>query len=120
MARILVIDDEDSMLEILQEMLEDAGYEVVCASDGEEGVRLYHEAPTDLIVTDIVMPKKDGVAVVWELRADYPEAKILAMTGYDPVALPITEQLGVVATFKKPFKMQEFLKAVRDILEERG
>ena len=120
MARILVIDDEESMLEVLQETLEEAGYEVVCASDGEEGVRLYREEPTDLVVTDIVMPKKDGVIVVWELRAEYPGAKILAMTGYDPVILPITEQLGAVGILKKPFGMQEFLKAVKDILEERG
>ena len=118
MARILIIEDEDMMLDVLQEMLEEAGYEVTRAFDGEEGVRLFHQQPADLVVTDIVMPRKDGVEVIWDLRAHYPDVKILAMTGYDAGALPIAEQLGVVCAITKPFKNQDFLKAVKDILKE--
>ncbi len=104
------------MLEVLQELLEEAGHKVTCASDGEEGVRLFHQHPADLVVTDIVIPRKDGVEVNWDLRAHYPDVKILAMTGYDAGALPIAEQLGAVHTITKPFRNQDFMKAIENIL----
>jgi len=81
MARILVIDDDIQILEMLGQTLEREGYEVVDALDGKEGMRLYREAPTDLVITDIVMPEKEGVETIMELKRDFPDVKIIAMSG---------------------------------------
>ena len=98
MSRILVIDDEEIMRDLLRDMLESEGHEVICASDGKEGLELYSEISPDLVITDIVMPEKDGITVVWEIRAHYPDAKLIVITGYDRGALPIAEDLGVART----------------------
>ncbi len=64
MARILVIDDQDRFREMLCEMLKKAGYETVAASDGKEGVELYRKQPTDLVITDIIMPRQEGMETI--------------------------------------------------------
>ena len=81
MARILIIDDEEKFRKMLRQMLERAGHEVVEAPDGKEGVKLYREKLTDLIITDIFMPEKEGIQTIKELKRDFPEAKIIAISG---------------------------------------
>ena len=118
MARILFIDDEEMVRQMFVLALELEGHDVVEASDGEEGVRLFREAPTDLVITDIKMPQKDGLEVIRGLRSDYPDVKIIAITGYEPEALTMAEELGAVHTFTKPLSMEEFVKTVDRLLGE--
>ena len=117
--RILVIDDDADILGILAEMLTIAGYEVVEASNGKEGVRLYRQAPFDLVVTDLVMPEKDGLEVVMELRKDFPEVKIITLSGdaYGHSSLETSKALGAARTLRKPFTEGQLLEAVREVLE---
>lgn len=121
MAKILVIDDDAQVLAMLQKMLEREGYEVVVASDGNKGVKCYRENPTDLIITDLIMPEKEGIETIIELRRDFPDIKIIAMSGggrNNPKAyLGIAENLGTQYTFAKPIKRKELLKAVRELLK---
>jgi CheY-like chemotaxis protein len=122
--RILVIDDDAVILDVLSEMLTDAGYEVVAASNGNEGVRLYRERPFDLVVTDMIMPEKDGLEVVMELRRDFPDVKVLTLSGggdygYGYSSLEAARALGAAATLRKPFEESQLLAAVRDVLESR-
>jgi CheY-like chemotaxis protein len=120
MRRILVIDDDRNMLGILAEMLTTAGYEVVEASDGKEGMRLYKEAPFDLVITDLLMPEKDGLEVVMELRRDFPEVKIITHSGggaYGNSSLETSKALGAARTLRKPFREDQLLEAVREVLE---
>ena len=81
MARILIIDDDVQILSMLRQTLEREGYEVVEASDGEQGEKLFREKPTDLIITDLIMPEKEGVETIKEIRSEFPETKIIAMSG---------------------------------------
>jgi CheY-like chemotaxis protein len=81
MARILVIDDERIIRTIVKHALEEDGHEVIEAGDGEEGIQLYRKNPTDLVVTDIIMPRKEGIETIKELRRNYPDIKIIAMSG---------------------------------------
>ena len=118
MSRILIIDDEEVVRMAIRKMLELAGYEIAEAADGEEGLRLYRQAPADLIITDIQMPRKDGAKVIQELRHDFPEVKIIAMTGHGSEALSAAKQLGASRTFTKSFHMHELLKAVEELIEE--
>ena len=119
--RILVIDDDPLVLEVLSEMLTAAGYEVVGASNGKEGVSLYRAAPFDLVLTDIIMPEKDGLEVVMELRRDFPEVKIIALSGggeygHGFSSLTASRALGATVTLRKPFAESELLSAVREVL----
>jgi len=81
MARILIIDDEPQLLDMLGQTFEREGYDIVKASNGKEGIKLYRENPVDLIITDIIMPEKEGIETIFELRKDFPDLKIIAISG---------------------------------------
>jgi len=121
MPLILVIDDEVQIRALLREMLERAGYEVMDAPDGEEGIRLYRENPADLVITDIIMPKKEGLETIVDLRAEFPEVKIIAISGGGTIGpdsyLQIAEGFGAIRIFTKPFKMEELLAAIQELLD---
>ncbi|MBW2615125.1 MAG: response regulator [Deltaproteobacteria bacterium] len=120
MALILIIDDETEIREVLRQILERAGYEVMEASDGREGINLYRERQADLIITDIVMPKKDGLETITDLRIEFPGSKIIAISGggrLDPKPyLELAEGFGADRLLTKPFGHEELLEAVQDLL----
>ncbi len=121
MARILIIDDDEQLLAMLRQMLEREGYEILEASDGKEGLRRFRENPTDLIITDLIMPEKEGIETIMELRRDFPDVKIIAISGggrVDPWQyLSIAKSFGVQYTFAKPIERKELLNAVRELLK---
>ena len=99
MASILVIDDEPQLQNLLTQILELEGYEVIVASNGKEGIEKFRQQPTDIIITDIVMPEKEGLETIMELRNDFPEVKIIAMSGGGRVDLK--EYLKMAKRFGK-------------------
>ncbi len=121
MARILVIDDEQNVRDLLRDVLEEDGHEVVEAPDGSVGYDLYRARPADLVITDLIMPNKEGLQTIFELRRDYPEIKIIAMSGGARMGrhdgLPIARTFGALRTFQKPFNLAELLQAVHELLE---
>ncbi|MBW2492623.1 MAG: response regulator [Deltaproteobacteria bacterium] len=122
MARILVIDDDDLVLEMLYESLTREGYDVLQASNGEQGLRLYREEPVDLIITDLIMPEKEGIETIIELRKDFPDVKIIAISGGGYIGtkdhLRMAKILGVQRTFTKPVARKQLLDAVRELVKE--
>ena len=122
MPRILVIDDEQYILLMLKKMLERAGFDVDIAINGEEGLRYYHKYPADLIITDIVMPEKEGLETIRELKSDNPNVKIIAISGGGRADskeyLESARLFGAERIFSKPFKQAELLKAVQDMLSD--
>lgn len=122
MSRILVIDDESSIRKILRIMLERSGYEVDEASDGVSGMKKIRSDPPDLVITDLIMPDKEGIETILELRRDYPGLKIIAMSGGGVIGaqeyLKMARSVGAHRVFKKPFGMGEFLEAVEDLLKQ--
>lgn len=125
MARILVIDDEEGIRNAVRRVLALDGHEVILASDGEEGERIFRESPPDLVITDIFMPGKEGIELVNDLLADYPDMKIIAMSGGARMAegddlqflLNVAESAGARRTIKKPFELDEILSLTRSLLE---
>src|SRR5438309_9058143 len=81
MARILFIADDVQTLDLFGQILKGVGHEVIMARDGVAGIALYRKTPTDLIITDIMMPVKDGMEVISELKRDFPQVKIIAISG---------------------------------------
>ena len=120
MARILVIDDDGLTRDILKEILSLLGHDIVEAGDGKEGVGRYSEAPTDLVITDIVMPEEDGLETIQEIYEMNPQAKVIAMTGFDGDGemgyLALAEKLGASLTLKKPLHRDDIVSAVETAL----
>jgi CheY-like chemotaxis protein len=121
MARILIIDDDVQILKILRQTLECEGYDVLEASNGKQGIKRYLENPADLIITDIIMPEKDGIEIIIELKRDYPDVKIIAISGGGRIGpeeyLDMSKKLGAQRTFTKPFERKQLLSAVQDLLQ---
>jgi len=121
MARIIVVDDDADVRVLFSLILTDAGHHVIEASNGEEGTRLYREHLPDVIITDIIMPDKEGIETIRELRRDFPDAKIIAISGGGSAltgrdALSLAKHLGASSTLAKPFSGQELLDAVQELL----
>ena len=122
MERILIIDDEPQIRSMLRLMLERDGYEVVEAPDGIEGIRVHRQNPADLIITDLIMPHKDGIGMIIDLKKEFPDVKIIAMSGgglNKPEGyLKGAKKLGAVCTLTKPIDREEMLRAVRNTLKD--
>ncbi|MGK5093778.1 response regulator [Deltaproteobacteria bacterium TL4] len=123
MSRILVVDDEAQVREMLTLKLTREGYETICASNGEEAIQMFRDQPVDLIITDLLMPGKDGLELIMELRREFQDVNIIAISGGGRGKL--LESLktnhyffGAVKTFAKPLELNELLAAVREILGE--
>ncbi|MDP8298816.1 MAG: response regulator [Candidatus Tantalella remota] len=124
MARIIVIDDDYDFRSILKTILENEGYEVEAAESGDEGIKMFTENPADLVITDIIMPGKEGIETMVELHKTFPDAKVIAMSGggfQGPMDYLEGATLlgGALRTFTKPFRMKAMLKAVKELLEDK-
>ena len=120
-SRILLIDDDSQFRGMLRQVLGREGYEVVEARDGREGIARYRSTPTDLIITDILMPEQEGLQTIRELRHEFPGVKIIAVPGGGSVgtlkSLRIAKLLGAQRTLWKPFDLAELRQAIRDVLK---
>lgn len=120
MPRILVVDDNTSMRDAVCEMLEEAGYEVVAASNGTHVAHIQRATPLDLIITDLFMPDTDGLEIIYQFRREYPDVKIIAMSGGGSRGLvellSVAKKMGARRTLMKPFEWEDLLNAVRDVL----
>ena len=122
MATILIIDDEKAIIGFLKERLLDEGFNVLTASDGKEGMNLFNSNQVDLVITDIIMPDKDGFITIMELKKICPDIKIIAMSGggrgLPAYYLDTAKGFGAKYTFEKPFKTSELVEAVHELLKE--
>jgi DNA-binding response OmpR family regulator len=121
MARILLIDDDDPLRSVIAQNLIIAGHTVVQAADGRQGVDLFHATPVDLVLTDLVMPGKEGIETIIELHRERPELPIIAMSGGMPrsaMYLDIAAKLGARRALSKPFTPETLLKAIEEVLAE--
>jgi two-component system, response regulator, stage 0 sporulation protein F len=119
MATILIIDDEEIIRVLLRSSLEAEGYEVTEAANGREGLELYRQRPTNLVITDIVMPELNGLDMLLELTREFLHAKVIAISGAgeEKNVLDVAKLLGARQTFQKPFSIPHLLEAVRYELE---
>lgn len=120
MASILIIEDDREVREYLESVLSRAGYEVMSATNGKDGVALFAGNPVDLVITDIIMPEKDGIETIIDLRRDRESLCVIAISGGGRAEpenyLHSARLLGADRTLRKPFTNQELLAAVRDLV----
>ena len=118
---ILVVEDEQTLRRIVVEALERAGYDVVAAGDGEEGLRLFEVCHADLVVADIMMPRMDGFEMVRRMRARYPDTLFLflsARSGAEDVVEGF--RTGGHDYLRKPFAMSELLVRIEALISRLG
>ena len=118
MARILVIDDEDIIREMLRDILEPEGHDIIEANNGKKGLSIFDPDSIDLVITDIMMPEKDGFETIAELREKKSDVKIIAFTGYGLHNLPVAFDLGAARVYEKPIKPNDLKEAVASLLSE--
>jgi DNA-binding response OmpR family regulator len=115
MTDILVVEDEDAIRLWIRTTLEEAGYLVREAPDGESALRVYDERPADLVIMDLVLPNKGGIETSNEIRRRNSQAKIIAVSG-SPYNLKVAKLLGADAILIKPFSEQALLELIETIL----
>ncbi|MBM4131886.1 response regulator [bacterium] len=119
MPRILVVDDEEQIRRILRMTLERAGHEVDTAADGNAAVATYDPARHDLVITDIVMPEKEGIETIQELHQVNADVKIIAISGGGRISpeeyLDWARRFGVHRTFTKPIDRDELLATIAEL-----
>jgi CheY-like chemotaxis protein len=119
-ARILVVDDDAGVREVLQSMLEAAGYTVLVAVNGREALAALRESAFDCIITDLVMPEQEGIETIKMIRRDYPDLGIIAMSGaFGGDYLRIASYLGAHATLAKPVQLPTLLATVSGLVGPR-
>lgn len=120
MARILVVDDDAEIRDTLKKFLGRVGYDVEVAGDGKIANQRLAEGDFDLMITDIVMPNQDGVENIMQARKNHPDMRVIAMSGGGYVQtktyLKVAESLGADAVFQKPFRSQEMLAKIRELI----
>jgi DNA-binding response OmpR family regulator len=119
MTQILIIDDEPVIGSMLKKVFEREGYNVIVASNGEDGMKLYKEKQPDIVITDLILPGKEGIQIIMELRKEDPNLPIIGMSGggyIDPDSyLHLAKSLGANAVFTKPIKIEELLNIVKTL-----
>jgi CheY-like chemotaxis protein len=123
MSSILVVDDENQIRLLVRETLEQAGHHVTEARDGKEALQQYRLAPVDLVIMDILMPNQDGLETTVSLRREFPDVKIIVITGGSDMIgilnfLDVAKMLGARNTLQKPFEMKALLDTVQAELQD--
>jgi DNA-binding response OmpR family regulator len=116
MKRVLLIEDDDDLRKILRLMLQKLGCEVLEARNGKEGLALFRDAGADVVLTDLIMPEKEGLETIRELKRNWPTLNILAMSGGGRSNardnLKMAKYLGASVVLAKPFSSEELAKAL--------
>ncbi|MBN1523454.1 MAG: response regulator [Spirochaetales bacterium] len=124
MAVILLIDDDDFFRDMMIQMLSREGYQVLGAENGYEAEKLLDVEAIDLVITDIVMPDKEGIETIRDIKSNWPDMPIIAVSGGARIKpgfyLDVAAKLGVAYTFQKPFERKTLINAVKKCLEMRN
>ena len=114
---VLLVDDEAGVRKLLRKVLEAGGYAVLEAGNGREALARIRQRPVDLMLTDLVMPEKEGLDTIRELRSQYPGVRVIAMSGaFEGRYLKTAALIGARATIKKPVAPDELLRIVERVM----
>jgi DNA-binding NtrC family response regulator len=116
--RVLIVDDDPGVRQVLASMLNSAGYQTIVAGNGREALEAMSRTPCDVIITDLVMPEQEGIETIKLIREQYPRSKVIAMSGaFGGDYLRIAGYLGAHGTLTKPIRLATVLQTVQSVLE---
>jgi CheY-like chemotaxis protein len=120
MSSILIVDDDSQIQKYLSKLLVKNGYDTMIASDGSEAINIYRKSRHDVVIMDIVMPKKEGIETIIELKKIDPKVKIIAISGGGKaeanVYLKMAMGVGAAAALEKPFDKQDLLQEIGNFI----
>jgi CheY-like chemotaxis protein len=117
LATIMVVDDETSIRNLLSRFLTKSGYKVLESADGRDALEQLRHCKIDLLISDIVMPERDGLEILRSIRRDFADLKIIVMSGaFEGRFLRTAEMLGAHATLQKPLRLNLVLETVQEVL----
>jgi DNA-binding response OmpR family regulator len=121
MKHILIIEDDKQLRLALAENLQYHGFEVSEAGNGLEGINKHRTRVADLIVMDIIMPEKEGIETIREIKRDFPSVKIIAISGGGVLGpdhyLNVALAIGADKAIKKPFRAEKLINTINELLE---
>ena len=119
--QVLIIEDDDRLRTTLKKLLEQEGFMVQDAEEGNSGLALFKKTPADLVITDLIMPGKEGMETIIDIRKTNKDVKIIAISGGGRVRaaeyLPVAEIAGADMTLAKPFSFNQLLGKVNKLLD---
>ncbi|MBD3315625.1 MAG: response regulator [Chitinivibrionales bacterium] len=117
MANVLIIDDQEIIRDLIQDALEEKGYKITTAEDGVEALELCRKHTFDVVITDVCMPRLEGVAVVRSLKSDYPKTKVIVVSGanYRKEYLGTAENFGADAILEKPVDLDSLCEVIEKL-----
>ena len=114
---ILIVDDQEEICELFAEILAAEGFETLTAPNGYAALETVRNRPVDLVLCDLVMPEKEGLETIQQLRQTHPSMKVVAVSGaFGGSFLRAARLLGASATLPKPVSAEDLVKTVRDVL----
>lgn len=123
MATLLLVEDDDLVRDMLSQVLQRAGHDVISAANGEEATEQLKRCEPEILITDIIMPKKSGITLISEVKQRHPNLEVIAISGggrLDPTGyLDLSESLGASVSFEKPVDNSALLMAI-DLLLHGG
>ena len=122
--KVLVIEDNYDISALIRRFLETSGHEVLEAHNGEAGLRTFEESSPDLVITDIIMPDRDGLEIIQEVRKQKPRTKIIAMSGGGKYLtmdfLTVAQRLGADRSLQKPIDFELLVDTVNELAQSRS
>ncbi len=122
MALVLIVDDDPTVLRMLTQVMQRDGHTVMQAEDGDVAIRLFRRQPADVIITDLLMPNKEGLELIAEAREIAPHVRIIAYSGGGKIQpqnyLEFASGLGADRVYTKPVPITELSVAVKELLAE--
>jgi DNA-binding NtrC family response regulator len=124
MATILLVEDDDLVRDMLAQVLERASHTLITATNGDEAIEVLKKTEPDIMITDIIMPKKSGITLISEVRDKHPDMEIIAISGggrLDPTGyLDLSESIGATVSFEKPVDKLALLMAIDLLLQGKN
>lgn len=122
MPRILIIDDDLVTRKLLRVALGYKNYEVITAENCKQGLEMLHHTPSDVVIVDMIMPEKNGLKTIMDLTREFPNVKIIAISGDGSIEaeryLNLAEDLGARRSYTKPLNLKELSQGVQELLEQ--
>ena len=123
MARILIVDDDELFRPMLRSTLTKLGHIVREANDGDEAMLMFQQERAEILITDIIMPGKEGLEVIGMFKGRFPDLKVIAMSGAGRVVetnyLKLATEEGADAVLEKPFSNEKLASVLAQFTEER-
>ena len=118
---ILLVDDDEQFCAMLSEALTGEGFQVREASDGRQGIKLYEEQPAHIVISDLIMPEKEGLEMIVEMKRLHAGVKVIAISGGGRGSsqnyLKMAKAFGAQIVLPKPFSHREIVEAINQVLE---